>query len=102
MWSGVTAKSSYFVKQKVTPTSSLRGKGEWSNPLAYEILPMPQHVLLALETLLDRTSFNKMSEDVAKKRIELIKAAEKKKIKRTVKFLTKCEDEDILRIYKEY
>ena len=43
-----------------------------------------------------------MSEDVAKKRLELIKAAEEKKIKRTVKFLTKCEDEDILRIYKEF
>ena len=42
-----------------------------------------------------------MSKDVAKKRFELIKAAEEKKIKRTVKFLTKCEDEDILRIYKE-
>ena len=42
-----------------------------------------------------------MSEDVAKKRLELIKAAEEKKIKRSVKFLTKCEDEDILRIYKE-
>ena len=43
-----------------------------------------------------------MSEDVAKKRFELIKASEEKKITRTVKFLTKCEDKDILRIYKEY
>ena len=42
-----------------------------------------------------------MSEDVAQKRFELIKAAEEKRIKRTVKFLTKCEDEDVLRIYKE-
>ena len=43
-----------------------------------------------------------MSEDVAKKRLELIKAAEEKRIKKTVKFLTKCEDEDILRIHKEF
>ena len=45
---------------------------------------------------------NKISGDVAQKRLELIKAAEEKKIKRTAKFLTKCEDEDILRIHKEF
>ena len=43
-----------------------------------------------------------MSEDVSQKRIELIRASEEKKIKNTVKFLTKCEDEDILRIHKEF